>query len=188
MVKAVVLLAPGFEPVESSASIDVLRRAGVDVTIAAVASPTLHVEGDLGVTIKADKKFDELANSLFDAIVLPGGLPGAPNLAKEVKVVEAVKNHFKNGKVVAAMCASPGCVLAEACKIVKGKKACGYPGFDDKITEHGGTKVEDKVCIDGKLVTSRGPGTSLYFALGIVEVLVSKAKADELRKGMLVDL
>ncbi|OHT10716.1 putative DJ-1 family protein [Tritrichomonas foetus] len=187
MVKAVVLLAPGFEPLEASAPIDVLRRAGVEVVLAAVGSATLYVEGAHGITIHCDKKFDEIANSLFDAIVCPGGLPGASNLAQDVKVVAALKSHFKANKVVAAICASPGLVLSEACKLTKGKKACAYPGFDDKITENGGTKVEDKVCIDGKLVTSRGPGTAILFGLGIVEVLVSKEKADDIKKAMLVE-
>ena len=186
MPKVVVLLAPGFEPLEASAPIDIMRRAGIDVTLAAVGSPTLYVAGAHHITIHADKKFDEIANSLFDAIVLPGGMPGATNLAQNAKVVAAVKNHFTNGRVVAAICASPGVVLAKACNIVRGKRACAYPGFDDKITECGGTKVEEPVVVDGKLITSRGPGTAMYFGIALVAALCGQAKADEIQKGTLM--
>ena len=186
MVKAVILLAPGFEPIEATAPGDVLRRAGVQVIYAAVGSPTLNVEGALGISVHADQNFSQIADSLFDAIILPGGLPGATNLAQDVKVVDAVKHHLKAGKVVAAICASPGVVLAEACKILKGKKACAYPGFDDKITENGGTKVEDRVCVDGNIITSRGPGTATYFGLAIAEALVGSEKVNQLREGMLI--
>ncbi|KAH0786110.1 DJ-1 family protein [Histomonas meleagridis] len=186
MPKAVVLLAPGFEPIEASAPIDMLRRAGVEVIVAAVGSPTLYVTSALDITFHCDKKFNEISNSLFDAIIMPGGLPGATNLAADPKVVEAVKNHFKAGKIVAAICASPGVVLSEACNIIRGKHACGYPGFDDKINEHGGTKVEDKVCVDGNIITSRGPGTSMYFAIAIVEALCGKEKAESIKNGTLL--
>lgn len=186
MVKVVILLAPGFEPLEATAPADILRRCGAQVIFAAVGSRTLYVEGCHGITVHADKNFNEIDGSLFDAIVCPGGLPGATNLANDVKVVESIKNHFKNNKVVAAICASPGAVLADACKIVRGKRACGYPGFDDKITENGGTKVEDKVCVDGKLITSRGPGTSVLFGLAIGEALFGKEKAQQVRESMIV--
>lgn len=180
MPKAIVLLAPGFEPLEATAPTDILRRAGVQVTLAAVGSPTLYVAGAHGITIHCEKKFDELANSLFDAIVLPGGLPGATNLAKDVKVVAAVKNHLNSGKIVAAICASPGVVLAEAAGIMRGKRGCAYPGFDDKIEAAGGTKVEDPVCVDGKIITSRGPGTAMNFGVAIVDALCGKAAADKI--------
>ena len=186
MVTVVILLAPGFEPLEATAPADILRRAGAQVIYAAVGSRTLSVEGCHGITIRADKNFNELSESLFDAIVLPGGLPGATNLAQDAKVVESAKFHLNHNKVVAAICASPGVVLADACKIVRGKRACSYPGFDDKITENGGTKVEDKVCIDGKLITSRGPGTAVLFGIAIVEVLLGKEKAQKVKEAMLV--
>lgn len=186
MKKVVILLAPGFEPLEAAAPADILRRAGAQVIYAAVGSRTLTVEGCHGISIHADKNFNELDKSLFDAIVLPGGLPGATNLAQDVKVVESVKNHVKNNKIVAAICASPGVVLADACKVVRGKRACSYPGFDDKITENGGTKVEDKVCVDGKLITSRGPGTAILFGLAVAEALFGKEKAQQVKESMIV--
>ena len=185
MVKALILLTPGYEPVEAIGPADVLGFAGVEVIFAAVGTPTLEVESN-GVTIKANTMFDDVADSLYDAIIVPGGWPGAPNLAKQPKVIQAIKHHFENNKIVAAICASPCLVLSEACQIVKGRKACGHPSFDEKIEQNGGIRVEDRVCVDGNLVTSRGPGTALLFGLELAKILVSKEKADWLQEGMLI--
>ncbi|KAH0785959.1 DJ-1 family protein [Histomonas meleagridis] len=183
--KAVILIAPGFEEVEAITPIDFLRRAGIEVTLASVGHNDLSIKGAHGIVLKCDAKLDDIAKNIYDAIICPGGMPGTKNLAKNAKVVEAIQAHLAAGKVVAAICAAPGYVLAEACGIMKGKTGCGYPGCDDKITEFGGTKVEDRVYVDGNIITSRGPGTATIFALEILRKLVGNEKADEIGKGTL---
>ncbi|KAK8870310.1 hypothetical protein M9Y10_008188 [Tritrichomonas musculus] len=185
MVKVLILLAPGFEEIEAITPIDYLRRAGAEVTTASVGHNDLNVKGAHDVTIKADVKFTDVHTQLFDAIVCPGGMPGTKNLAKTKEVIDALHAHEKAGKVVAAICAAPGFVLAEAAQLLKGKNACGYPGSDEKITENGGHKNENPVTVDGNIITSRGPGTAYKFALALIEKLVGADKAQEVGKGTL---
>lgn len=185
MVRVCVLIAPGFEPVEALTPIDFLKRAEAEVVVAAVHSD-LIVPSCLDVAIKCDVKFDQVADQTFDAIVAPGGLPGTENLAKDAKVVAAIQKHFQAGKVVGAICAAPGMLLGEACKILKGKKACGYPGCDDGIAKNGGQKMEDKVTVDGKLVTSRGPGTAAAWSLALIKVIFGAEKEQAVGKGTLI--
>lgn len=185
MVRAVVLLAPGFEPIEAITPIDFLRRAGVEVVVAAVGG-NLAVKSAHDVTVTCEVKFEQVAGETFDGIICPGGLPGTTNLAKDAKVVEAIKRHFQAGKVVGAICAAPGMLLGDACQIVKGKKACGYPGCDDGIAKNGGQKMEDLVTVDGNLVTSRGPGTAALFGLALIKALVGPEKEQAIGKGTLI--
>lgn len=183
MKTAVVLLADGFEECEALAPIDYMRRAGIDVTVAAVGTEgDLNVTGAHHVVMKADKTWDEVHNQKFDAIVAPGGMPGATNLGMDLDVIDAIQRQDLAGRVVAAICASPGFLLAQACRVVRGKKACGYPGTEKPIADHGGQIVEDPVVIDGHLITAQGPGYAYEFALAIISKLVSSEKAEELRE------
>ena len=182
MVKVLILLAPGFEEIEAITPIDYLRRAGAEVTTAVVGHN--DVKG-AHVTIKADVKFADVHTQLFDAIVCPGRMPGTKNLAKTKEVIDTLHAYEKAGKVVAAICAAPEFVLAEAAQLLKGKNACGYPGSDEKITENGGHKNENPVTVDGNIITSRGPGTAYKFALALIEKLVGADKAQEVGKGTL---
>ena len=185
MVRVCVVIAPGFEPVEALTPIDFLKRAECQVVVAAVHSD-LIVPSCLDVAIKCDVKFAEVADQTFDAIVAPGGLPGTENLAKDAKVVAAFKKHFEAGKIVGAICAAPGMLLGDACKILKGKKACGYPGCDGGIAACGGTKMEDKVTVDGNLVTSRGPGTASLWSLALIKAICGAEKEQAVGKGTLI--
>jgi 4-methyl-5(b-hydroxyethyl)-thiazole monophosphate biosynthesis len=187
MVKVLFLLAPGFEPIEAITPIDLLRRAGAEVTLAAVGTPDLLVAAAHKVTVKADVKFDDVATQLFDAIVAPGGMPGTTNLAGTPAVVTAIRAHNSAGKLVGAICAAPGFVLGSAAQILGGKNAAGYPGADKGITESGGTIVVQPVVIDGNIITSRGPGTALPFGLALVKALFGAAKEQEIGKAVLVD-
>lgn len=184
--KAIILLATGFEEVEAVTPIDFLRRVGVEVTIASVGTGKLEASGAHGVVFKTDVRFEDVATNLYDAIIAPGGLPGTTNLAADAQVVAAIKSHFAAGKVVAAICAAPGFLFAEACGIMKGRTGCGYPGCDDKIEQFGGSKVSDRVHIDGNIITSRGPGTAPDFALALVRKLLGEQAATKLGKGTLV--
>lgn len=185
MVKVLVLLAPGFEEIEAITPIDFLRRAGAEVTIASVGHNDLNVKGSHEITIKADVKFNDVHTQLFDAIICPGGIPGTTNLAKTKEVIDALHAHNKAGKVVAAICAAPGFILAEAAQLLKGKNACGFPGPDQKITENGGNRKEDPVTVDGNIITSRAAGTAIKFALALIEKLCGAEKAHEVGKGTL---
>ena len=186
MVKVLVLLAPGFEEIEALTPIDFLRRAGAEVIVASVGHSDLNVKAAHDIIVKANVKFDDVHTQIFDCIVCPGGMPGTKNLAKCQHVVDALKAHAQAGKIVAAICAAPGFVLAEAAQLLKGKNACGYPGSDAKIEENGGHKKEDPVVVDGNIVTSRGPGTAPLFALKLIEILFGAEKSQEIGKGTLV--
>jgi len=175
---ALVLLAEGFEEIEATAIIDVLRRAGVTVTAAALgASP---VRGSHGIALVADRSLDGLDTGTFDAVVLPGGMPGAKNLKEDARVRELVAKAAHDGKVVAAVCAGP--IALAAAGVLAGRRATAYPGYELE----GAVYSEERVVVDDNVVTSRGPGTVIEFSLALVEKLVGSAKAERLRRDMLV--
>lgn len=181
MARAVVLLAEGFEEIEAVTPIDVLRRAGVDVVTAGVGGT--RVVGAHGVAFEADTTAEE-APTEVDAVVLPGGMPGAENLAKSPAVLSLIEKTAGRGKLVAAICASPAVVLSRT-KLLEGKKVTCYPGFEERLPK-GAKHTPERVVVDGKLITSRGPGTALEFSLALVSALVDEKKAGQLREGMIV--
>lgn len=174
-----VLLADGFEEIEALTSIDVLRRAGFNTKTLALKD--VKVTGANNVAIEADTLLSDEVASEFDLLVLPGGLPGAEHLRDDVRVMDMLARHYKAGKHVAAICAAP-IALAKA-GILEGKKATCYPGFEEQLT--GANTVEDRVVVDGKVITSKGPGTSLEFALTLVKELKGQEARDELAAGMI---
>lgn len=177
----VIILAHGFEEIEALSSADVLRRAEINVTLAGLDDE--FITGSRGITVKTDRVFDD--STLFDAVILPGGLPGAENLASSEKVKAYLRKMNAEKKLICAICASPALVLAPA-GILDGKKATCYPGFEDKFPEDA-EPVEDKVVQDGNIITSRGPATALEFALKITENLAGEDKADAVAQGMLFE-
>lgn len=178
---AVVILAEGFEELEAVAPVDVLRRAGVHVTIAGVAG--LQVKGSRGIGVQADVLLKDV-HDLPDAVILPGGLPGATNLARSEEVKTLVKKMNIAGKLVAAICAAPAAVLAPL-GILDGKKATCYPGCESDLSSKI-THSQENVVVDGNVITSRGPGTALEFALAIAVRLAGQEMADTVRGKMLV--
>ena len=178
---ALVILAEGFEEVEAIAPVDVLRRAGVRVTLAGVNALTVKSSRNIGVQAEALLKDIQ---DLPDAVILPGGLPGAANLAKSEEVSKPVKKMNAAGKLVAAICAAPAVVLAPL-GILDGKKATCYPGCERDFSSKTG-HVQERVVVDGNIITSQGPGTAFEFALEIAIQLVGKAMADNVRGQMLI--
>ena len=178
--KAVVILAEGFEGIEAVTPIDILRRAGIDVTVAGLGSNT--VKGARGIVITADKQLDG-KDTGYDACILPGGLPGATNLASSDIVNDIIKTMASDGKTVAAICASPTVVLSPA-GVLSGRAATCYPGIEDGFAPDV-TRKTDPVVADGNIITSRGPATALLFSLAIVEDLCGKDTADKIRKATL---
>ncbi|MBN1763085.1 MAG: DJ-1/PfpI family protein [Methanomicrobia archaeon] len=181
MVKVILLLAPGFEEIEAMSIVDTLRRAGVEVVIAGLQEGS--IEGSRGVNVIPDRSIDEIALEEYDAVVLPGGSPGYINLGRDRRVRELVTRAFEEGRIVAAICGAPT-VLADF-GILKGKKATVFPGKERELT--GAEFVNERVVVDGTVVTSKGPGTALEFSVKLVELLVGKQRAQEVKAGLVTD-
>jgi len=184
MTKALVFLATGFEEIEAITIVDVLRRAGVDVTVAGL-TPNV-VEGAHGVKIVPDKPIDDVKIDDFDAVVVPGGNPGYKNLRKDPRVIDIIKEAFDSNKLVAAICAGPT-VLSDA-GILNGKACTIYPGMEDELRKGGGKPKQDMVVVDGNIITSRGPATALPFALKLAEKLAGKQIAEAVSKKTLANI
>lgn len=180
MSKVVIILADGFEELEAVAVIDVLRRAGIEVV-----SAGLHegpVSSTRNIKIIPDTVIDTVASDDFDMLVLPGGMPGAANLNADARVRDLIRDFNSKGKMTGAICAAPY-VLADA-GILDGKRVTSYPSFKDKL---GSAIYEEKTVVeDGNILTSRGPGTALCFALAIVEKLAGREKAEQVKEAMLI--
>ncbi len=182
MKQLAVHLANGFEETEAITIIDVLRRAGLNVqTVSVTDSKT--VTGAHQVPIVADSLFDEVDYHGIDAILLPGGMPGAKNLSEHQGLREQILQFNQANKVLGAICAAP--LVFGDLGILEGKEAVCYPGFEKEL--HGARVLKESVCVSGHIITSRGVGTALQFALKLVEELVGKEKADQLAQAMLVE-
>jgi 4-methyl-5(b-hydroxyethyl)-thiazole monophosphate biosynthesis len=181
MSKAIVIVADGFEEIEAVTQIDVLRRAGVEVTVAGLSGRMVRGAHDL--EISADLLLDEL-DFTPDLVLLPGGMPGSQALGESEAVIELLQKQHAAGRWIAAICAAPAFALVRA-GVLDGRRATCYPSFESRFSSST-TAVEDRVVVDGNVITSRGPGTALEFALVLVEQLEGKARAEELRTAMLV--
>ena len=172
-------MAEGFEEVEAVTPVDFLRRAGVEVITAGVTGKI--VTGSRGVSFTADALVEDLPREL-DGVVIPGGMPGAANVAKSTAAVELVRKLFDEGRLVAAICAAPGVVLGPG-GFLKGKRFTCYPGFEKDVKN--ASFCEDRVVVDGNLITSRGPGTAAEFSCALIEYLAGKEAADKVFKATL---
>ncbi|MDR0442538.1 MAG: DJ-1/PfpI family protein [Treponema sp.] len=179
--KTIVLLADGFEEVEAVTPIDYLRRAGVEVTTAAIGK-SASVKGARGIQINADITL-EGHDAAWDAVVLPGGMPGASNLAASKETSALIKIMAADGKLICAICASPAVVLFPL-GLLSGKKFTCYPGLEEKVKD--GVWSEHKVVIDGNIITSRGAGTAGHFAVAIIEKLLDEETAKKIADSVLL--
>ncbi len=178
MKSALVLFAEGSEELEAVSVIDILRRGGINVTVAGLTAGPLR--GSRGTVLVPDTTLDEATKHDYDMVVLPGGQPGATNLKADQRVLALLQQMAQREKYVTAICAAPS-VLATA-GLLDGKRATSFPGALDpfpQVTRQPGAVVED-----GKLITSRGPGTAMDFALTLVERLAGRAKRDEVEAGL----
>ena len=178
MPKVLVPLAQGCEEIEAVTAIDILRRAGIEVISAGL--DTQPVRASRGVMLSPDMTLDSALKHDFDMVVLPGGQPGTNHLKADARIIQLVQNMARQGKYVAAICAAPS-VLAVA-GLLDGKHATSFPGALDTfqtVQQQSAAVVED-----GKLITSRGPGTAMDFALTLVERLVGKTKRQEVEAGL----
>jgi len=178
--KVIVPLAEGFEEIEALTMVDILRRANVEVVMAGLES--LHVKGAHGIVVVADALLKDLDGTAFDMIALPGGLPGATNLAADTRTQALLKEFDAKGKAIAAICAAP--YALQTAGVLKKSYTC-YPGFQAKIA-HDGYNANEKVIHDANITTSQGPSTAMLFALSLVEQLCSKAVKENLAKDLLL--
>jgi len=180
MASVLVPLAQGCEELEAVTVVDLLRRAGIEVITAGLdAQP---VRASRGMTLIPDMSLDAALQMEFDMIVLPGGLPGADHLRDDPRVIGLLKKMAAADRYTAAICAAPR-VLAHA-GLLDGKRATSYPGTLDVDAVPGIDYQEAPVVMDDKVITSRGPGTAMDFALTLIETLVGKQQRDEVEAGL----
>jgi 4-methyl-5(b-hydroxyethyl)-thiazole monophosphate biosynthesis len=178
MAKVLVPLADGCEELEAVTIIDLLRRAGIEVVTAGL-KPGI-VTASRGVQLVPDVALDVALQDEYDMVALPGGMPGASNLKNDVRIIELLKKMASAGQYTAAICAAP-MVLAEA-GVLNGKRATCYPGFLDGLPD---VRVGDGAVVqDGRVLTSRGPGTAMDFALMLVEVLSGVEKRQQVEAAL----
>lgn len=176
-----VILGTGFEEVEAIAPVDILRRCGVTVKTAGIGG--LQITGAHGITVTADCTVDDLDLDVMDMIVLPGGLGGVASINSSEAALAAVSKAWNDGKYVAAICAGPT-VLARL-GLTAGKSVTGYPGTEPQLGDC--QYVSDApVVVDGRLITSRGPGTALLFGWKLAEILCGAEAAAQVAAGMLL--
>lgn len=191
MKKVVVFLADGFEEIEAISVIDYLRRAELDVTTVAIPVcgdlTSCFVTGAHGVCVKADSVFDSYLTDCLDfmpeAVVIPGGMPGAANIGSNKKVISFIQKMNEDKKLIAAICAAPVVVLSKT-GVLKGKKYTCYPGMEEGLSNYcGNSEVmmkcmekstllrSERVIVDGTIITSKGPGSAEEFSMAIIKYL-----------------
>ena len=179
MVKVAILMATGCEEIEALTVVDLLRRAKISIDMISVDSaPT--VTGAHGIIVEADVPMRDADWSKYEALILPGGMPGTLNLKNNETVTTQVKQFYNAGKLVAAICAAP--TVLGHCGILEGKRATCYPGCEDGLT--GAVLATDNVVRDGNIITSRGMGTAIDFGLALIANLLGQPTADELAKSI----
>ncbi|CAB1274119.1 DJ-1 family glyoxalase III [Candidatus Nitrosacidococcus tergens] len=180
MPRVLIPLAQGCEELEAVTLIDLLRRADIEVITAGLDDQPIIASR--GTCLIPDTTLDTLINQEFIMIVLPGGASGAANLNLDSRIQVLLKNTVLQGNKVAAICAAPT-VLANI-GLLDGKKATGYPGFLDKLSLPTTTLCNDPVVIDDNVITARGPGAAIDFALALIEILINKSKRLEVEEGL----
>ena len=175
MKKAAVFFADGFEEIEAFTQVDLLKRAGIQTDMITINKEKKAV-GAHNIKTECDMTIDEMEKDGYDALILPGGMPGTKYLGQCKELTDLLLKYNSEGKIVAAICAAPS--VLGALGILKGKKACCYPGFETMLT---GAEVVFEECVrEENVITSRGAGTAIEFAYVIIEALMGKEKAKEI--------
>ncbi len=170
-----IYFAEGFEEVEGIATLDVIRRAGIDIETVGIGSK--HITGSHGITVQCDLDDEEATFTGLDGVILPGGMPGTNNLMASDRVQRALDFCSSTGKLIAAICAAP--MILGKKGLVRGKSAVCYPGFEKYLE---GAEIPDKyVCADGNIITARGMGSAVEFGLAVTAYFKGGEFASELR-------
>jgi 4-methyl-5(b-hydroxyethyl)-thiazole monophosphate biosynthesis len=181
MKNAALFLANGFEEIEALGTVDILRRAEIQVKTISVTGD-LKVIGAHQIPVIADALFDEMNFSNIDVLILPGGMPGASNLNAHDGLKKLLAKQAAEGKQVAAICAAP--LVLGGLGLLKGKNATCYPGFEAQLL---GANITGKnVTVDGNITTGKGPGLVFDFALQLVENMAGKSIRDKVAEGLLL--
>ena len=179
--RILVPLAEGFEEIEFVTIVDVLRRAGLDVTVASLRPGP--VTGSHGIEVMPDEALDDLDPSVFTMVVLPGGMPGTRNLAQDERVLSLVRRLHREGRRTAAVCAAP--LVLHAAGVLAGVPVTSHPSVRGLLSG-ADVRGEPAVVRSGPVITSQGAGTSMEFALALVADLCGEEKAAELGRAMIV--
>ncbi len=182
MKKVLVILAPGFEEIETVTVVDILRRAGARVTLAGTDGGV--TEGSRGINLVADCHLKEVNTDDFDMVVLPGGQPGTSNLQKDEKVKEILLKMDRDNKKIAAICAAP--VILQSAGLLKNTSITSHPSVKDQFEDV--PYSESRVVVDGNYITSRSPGTAMEFAMKLVEILFDTNRVETVNKGVMAKL
>lgn len=175
-----VFLADGFEEIEGLTVVDILRRAGLRVDTVSITGERI-IRGSHQIDVQADCLFEEMDFSETDMLVLPGGMPGTRNLMNHKGLQELLRAYHEKGRYIAAICAAPS--VFGRLGFLKGRRACCYPSFEEKL--EGAEVVQEPVSVDGHIITSRGMGTAIPFALKLTALLCGEEKADEISRSIL---
>ncbi|MBR7181512.1 MAG: DJ-1/PfpI family protein [Clostridia bacterium] len=174
-------LANGFEEIEALAPLDLLRRAGLEVTTVGIGGDMIR--GSHGITVQADIPDGLFADAAPDMVILPGGMPGSKNLDESKTVDAALKAAARRGAFIAAICAAP-MVLGRR-GLLNGKRAICFPGFESELV--GATLADTRVVRDGNIITAAGMGVAVEFGLSLVAALKGDEAAESLRRAILAD-
>ena len=181
MKKVILFFANGTEEVEALTAVDLLRRAGAEVTLVGVGGK--EVVGSHGIRITADISEEEISCFDYDMAVVPGGMPGTTNMDESECVEKTLAAVYEKGGFLAAICAAP-LVLGKR-GYLNGKKAICYPGFESYL--RGASLSDFRVCRDGHIITAAGAGVALEFALALIEALYGEEKSQQIRASVLAD-
>ncbi len=181
MKQVILFLAEGFEEVEALTTVDYLRRKDIIVDIVSITKEE-KVKGAHNIMVLSDKTIEDIKDiESYDAVIIPGGLPGATNLRDNSQVIETVKKINESGKLTAAICAGP--IVLQKAGVIKDKKVTSYPGFEDELKS--GIYTHENVVRDGNVITARGPALAVDFAIEIIKYLLGEGKAEELKQDIL---
>jgi 4-methyl-5(b-hydroxyethyl)-thiazole monophosphate biosynthesis len=175
--KAVIFLADGFETCEAFITVDMLKRANIEITTCAITNTNFVTSGH-GVRIFADRVITDIKDNEYDCLILPGGMPGTSNLKKCLPLEKIIIRFNQENKLICAICAAPS--ILGALHLLKNKTVTCYPGFEDKCL--GAKTVNRKVVKDGNIITGKAMGTTIEFASKIIETLTNKNTANDVVK------
>lgn len=174
-----IFLADGFEEIEGLTVVDLLRRAGLAIETVSITGKSM-IQGSHNIEVKADRLFEEVETFDADMLVLPGGMPGTLTLQNHKGLEKLLIKYNEEERYLAAICAAPS--IFGALGFLEGRRACSYPSMEDKLTN--ALTVREPVVMDGHIITSRGVGTAIPFALKLISVLCGEKKAEEVRESI----